>query len=68
MRILAALVLFASTSSAADQTCPPDPNWSYRGALGPTHWVERWPACGQGRAQSPIDIPSDVPPGAGTGD
>jgi carbonic anhydrase len=62
MRIFAALALFvAATSSApAQSTCPPDPNWSYRGSLGPSHWVERWPVCGQGRAQSPIDIPAGV--------
>ena len=61
MRILAVLVLFAATSNAAEPTCPPNPNWSYRGPLGPRHWVEHWPECGQGRAQSPINIPSGVP-------
>jgi carbonic anhydrase len=61
MRIIAALVLFAATSYAAEPTCPPNPNWSYQGPLGPSHWVEHWPECGQGRAQSPINIPSGVP-------
>ena len=60
MRAFAPLVLFAATSYGAVQTCPPSPDWTYRGPLGPTHWVEQWPVCGQGRAQSPVNIPSGV--------
>lgn len=61
MRIFGALLLFSATAFAADATCPPNPDWSYKGARGPSHWVEHWPTCGQGRAQSPINIPSGLP-------
>ena len=61
VRILAAVVLFSATSFAAQSTCPPSPDYSYEGPHGPAHWVEQWPICGQGKAQSPIDIPSGVP-------
>ena len=60
MRIFAALMLLVATTYGAESTCPPNPNWSYGGPLGPPHWVEQWPLCGRGRAQSPIDIPSGV--------
>jgi carbonic anhydrase len=65
VRILAAVVLFSATTFAAQSTCPPSPDYSYKGPHGPAHWVEQWPICGQGRAQSPIDIPSGGRPAKG---
>ena len=38
---------------------PADPVWHYEGAEGPRNWGKLSPkfaACGEGRAQSPIDI------------
>ena len=38
--------------------------WSYEGATGPEEWGDLAPAytaCGEGTAQSPIDIPADAP-------
>jgi carbonic anhydrase len=58
VRIVAAIVLLSATSLAAQSTCPPSPDYSYKGPKGPAHWVEQWPLCGQGKAQSPIDIPA----------
>src|SRR5438105_6981749 len=58
-----ATFLCAATAYAA--TCPPNPNWSYSGSRGPSHWGETWPTCGQGKAQSPIDIPADISKQAG---
>lgn len=60
MRIFAALVFFVATLAMAETKCPPDPNWSYKGPLGPSHWVDHWPSCGHGKAQSPVDIPADI--------
>lgn len=39
MRVFTTLVtlLFAATSFAAEPACPPNPNWSCRGPLGPRH-------------------------------
>ena len=65
MRALAAILLLSATSLAAQSTCPPSPDYSYSGPHGPAHWVEQWPICGQGRAQSPIDIPAGLPAGKG---
>jgi carbonic anhydrase len=65
VRILAAVVLLSATTFAAQSTCPPSPDYSYRGPHGPAHWVEQWPLCGQGKAQSPIDIPSAGSPAKG---
>jgi carbonic anhydrase len=61
VRTLAAIVLLSATSLAAQSTCPPSPDYSYKGPHGPAHWVDQWPICGQGRAQSPIDIPGGAP-------
>jgi len=65
MHAFATLILMGVTSVAAEPKCPPDPNWSYEGPHGVTHWGERWPTCGQGKAQSPIDIPTDIQPQRG---
>ena len=65
MRTVAAIVLFSATSLAAQSTCPPNPDYSYKGPHGPAHWVEQWPVCGQGKAQSPIEIPSGGRPTKG---
>lgn len=38
---------------------PAEPNWSYDGQTGPDHWGdldEDWHTCGDGMAQSPINI------------
>jgi carbonic anhydrase len=65
MRALAVIVLLSATSLAAQSTCPPSPDYSYKGPHGPAHWVEQWPICGQGKAQSPIDIPAGGVTGQG---
>jgi carbonic anhydrase len=59
MRIVSAFVLLAATTVAAQQTCPPSPDWSYEGARGAAKWGEQWSEC-KGKAQSPIDIPAGV--------
>jgi carbonic anhydrase len=44
-------------------------HWSYQGATGPEHWAslsEDFAACGEGRQQSPIDLPEDTAVGAST--
>ena len=53
------------TSVAAEPRCPPNPDWSYERPHGAAHWGERWATCGQGKAQSPIDIPSGIQPQRG---
>jgi len=55
----AALFLVASTAAAADDAPPPE--WSYKGANGPSHWgglALDYPylECRFGKLQSPIDI------------
>ena len=42
---------------------PADPAWHYEGAEGPANWGKLSPkfaACGEGRAQSPVDIANTV--------
>lgn len=44
-------------SSQASETA--HPHWTYEGEHGPEHWggmMDEYAACGQGQAQSPIDI------------
>jgi carbonic anhydrase len=48
--------LFAHAAMAAS---PATPHWEYRGPHGVSHWAEidpKFETCGNGRAQSPIDI------------
>lgn len=53
--VLVTVCVGAFAGSAAAQTCPPTPDWSYQAPKDASHWVEQWPACG-GKEQSPIDI------------
>jgi len=54
MLIMAAIAAAASSPVlAADK---PAPHWGYEGAMNPAHWGKEFPACGLGKAQSPIDI------------
>ena len=32
------------------------PHWGYDGDIGPAHWADNFPTCGNGTQQSPIDI------------
>jgi carbonic anhydrase len=41
-------------------------HWSYEGDTGPVSWGElatEYATCGQGRSQSPVDLPASVPAG-----
>lgn len=62
------LTIAASLAGSADRTektptkgAPPAPHWTYEGEEGPAHWAELSPdfhACGDGHAQTPIDVNS----------
>jgi carbonic anhydrase len=65
MRICAALIVCASTMVGAQTVCPPNPNWSYTPPRDAATWVEQWPTCGRGKAQSPVDLPGGLRPQAG---
>ncbi|WP_130617451.1 carbonic anhydrase [Dyella amyloliquefaciens] len=69
--IAAVVVTLASVGAlalplAADNEATP-PHWSYSGESGPAHWSTldaKFAACGNGMAQSPIDLEShDAKPG-----
>lgn len=60
---LLAAAVFASASglAGAEERSHSAPHWSYEGQAGPTYWPRLSPeysACGIGKLQSPIDIPS----------
>jgi carbonic anhydrase len=54
----------ATTATTATPAAAPGPvAWHYEGETGPAHWGKLSPqfaACGEGRAQSPIDISNPV--------
>ena len=60
---LLAAAVFASACglASAEERGHGVPHWSYEGQEGPTYWLRLSPeyaACGIGKLQSPIDIPS----------
>lgn len=58
--LLTALLTLPLWVSASDsKTDEAEPQWSYQGATGPTHWGDLSPefgTCKQGKNQSPVDI------------
>jgi carbonic anhydrase len=51
------------TTKPSVAPAPADPEWHYDGAAGPQRWgalSPKFTACGEGRAQSPVDIAAPV--------
>lgn len=51
------------TTASSAAPAPADPEWHYEGARGPANWgtlSQSFAACGEGRAQSPVDIVTAV--------
>lgn len=51
------------TDDTDDTDAPPAPTWGYTGDTGPERWGAldpAWAACGEGEAQSPIDITAEL--------
>ncbi|WP_243744897.1 carbonic anhydrase [Streptomyces hainanensis] len=67
--VTATLTSAASPSAEADQQTEKreSVHWSYHGRTGPDRWAtlsEDFAACGEGREQSPVDLPTDAAIGA----
>ena len=61
MRTLRLLSVFSLLLAGCADDNPDEPSWSYEGDTGPDRWgelSEDWAVCGEGQAQSPIDLDS----------
>lgn len=54
----------AVDEAAVEEVVEEEVHWSYEGEGGPEHWgslESDYATCGEGRKQSPVDIPADAP-------